>query len=385
MRMSDRLLAGGNTYSGGTTINGGIVKIAGDFGLGLATAPLAINNNATLQASAVVANTRPITLGVGGGKIDTNGNNVTLGATSSVTGTTLTKIGAGTLTINGTQSYAALVTNAGTTTLNTALGTGNSTVTANAATHFTVSQNLADVTVNNGALVRLTQHNSPIKHIDTSTLHFAGTGTLDLTDNSMIVRTQTLAAVNALLVTGYNAASGYWDGPGINSSTAASEPNGLTALGVLDNAEYGYTDFAGVTGLLGTEILVKYTWIGDADLNGVVNGDDFTQFAFGFNGGAAEWLNGDFDYNGVVNGDDFTLFAAGFNGQTGPLRPGEAAAVSAQLENFAQELGGGSAATATGSSSSVGQAVVPEPGSVALLAAGALGLLGRRRRTARRA
>ena len=110
----------------------------------------------------------------------------------------------------------------------------------------------------------------------------------------MIVRTQTLAAVNALLVTGCNAASGYWDGPGINSSTAASEPNGLTALGVLDNAEYGYTDFAGVTGLLGTGILVKYTWTGDADLNG------------------------------VVNGDDFTLFAAGFNGQTGTLRPGGA-------------------------------------------------------------
>ena len=264
-------------------------------------------------------------------------------------------------------------------------------MTANAATHFTVSQNLADVTVNNGGFVTLTQHNSPIKHIDTSTLHFAGTGTLDLTDNSMIVRTQTLAAVNAQLTSGYNAAAGYWNGPGINSSIAAAEPNGLTALGVLDNAEYGYTNFAGVTGLLGTEILVKYTWIGDADLNGVVNGDDFTQFAFGFNGGTAEWLNGDFDYNGVVNGDDFTLFAAGFNGQTGPLRPAEAAAVSEQLASFAQQLGIDGAASAVAVSSAgdgspaVGQAVVPEPGSIGLLAAGALGLLGRRRRNTRRA
>ena len=88
-------------------------------------------------------------------------------------------------------------------------------------------------------------------------------------------------------------------------------------------------------------------------MNGVVNGDDFTQFAFGFNGGTPTWLNGDFDYNGVVNGDDFTLFAAGFNGQSAQLRPEEAPAAV--------------------------QAVVPEPASIGLLAAGAFGLISRRR------
>ena len=69
----------------------------------------------------------------------------------------------------------------------------------------------------------------------------------------------------------------------------------------------------------------------------------------------------------------FTLFAAGFNGQTTQLRPGEAAAVSAQIEQFAQQTGAGAAVS--------GQAVVPEPGSIALLSVGALGLLSRRRRS----
>jgi len=85
----------------------------------------------------------------------------------------------------------------------------------------------------------------------------------------MIVRGSTLAA-SCLAHLRLQRRLGYWDGPGIISSTAATDPNGLTSVGVIDNAEFGYTDFAGIFGLVGTEILVKYTWYGDADLNGVV-------------------------------------------------------------------------------------------------------------------
>ena len=53
-------------------------------------------------------------------------------------------------------------------------------------------------------------------------------------------------------------------------------------IGYFDNAEFGATDFEGVTGLDGDDILVKYTYYGDADLTGLVNRADFLLFRDGF-------------------------------------------------------------------------------------------------------
>jgi hypothetical protein len=59
----------------------------------------------------------------------------------------------------------------------------------------------------------------------------------------------------------------------------------------------------------GDDVLVMYTWGGDADLNGELNGDDYfyidsnilqSGVVFGFH-------NGDFDYNGEINGDDYFI------------------------------------------------------------------------------
>ena len=120
---------------------------------------------------------------------------------------------------------------------------------------------------------------------------------------------------------GFN--NGAWNGTGgINSSAAATDANGLTALGYLDNAEPQATEFAGVSGLTGTEILVKFTYYGDADLSGDVTLDDFTQFLNGFQTQSAatnNWLNGDFDFSGTVTLDDFTQFLFGMQNQGGPL------------------------------------------------------------------
>ena len=63
-----------------------------------------------------------------------------------------------------------------------------------------------------------------------------------------------------------------------------------------------------------------------------------------------------------------------FNNQGGQLRD---SGLAAQLENFAQQA---AVMDAGGSEPAAAHAVVPEPGSIALLAAGAVGLLGRRRR-----
>ena len=147
-------LTGVNTYAGGTTINGGILNVNADTALGAAAGAVAISGGATLQAGGTVSTTaRTLTLVGVGGSIDTNGNAVTFGAGSTVTGTALTKSGNGALTLAGTQTYSTLNANGGVTNVNSALGTGTSTLNANATTNINASQTLAALSIGAGVEV----------------------------------------------------------------------------------------------------------------------------------------------------------------------------------------------------------------------------------------
>jgi len=66
-------------------------------------------------------------------------------------------------------------------------------------------------------------------------------------------------------------------------------------------------------------VLVKYTWSGDANLDGVVNGSDYALADTGFASGGNKWSVGDFNYDGIVNGSDYGLLDTGFAGQSGTL------------------------------------------------------------------
>ena len=65
-----------------------------------------------------------------------------------------------------------------------------------------------------------------------------------------------------------------------------------------------------------TDILVRYTYYGDADLNGTVNATDYTLVDNGFNMGLTGWVHGDFNYDQLVNGDDYSLMDNAFNTQS---------------------------------------------------------------------
>ena len=108
------------------------------------------------------------------------------------------------------------------------------------------------------------------------------------------------------------------------------------------------------------DILVKYTFAGDANLSGSINASDYTAIDNGFNSHLSGWSNGDFNYDGVVNGDDYSLIDNAFNTQGGVT--------------FASASAGPTEQIAASSSA------VPEPGSLSLLAMGAAAALGRRRR-----
>jgi hypothetical protein len=108
------------------------------------------------------------------------------------------------------------------------------------------------------------------------------------------------------------------------------------------------------------DVLVKYTYYGDTNLDGQVDGTDYSRIDNGYISHLSGWYNGDFNYDGVIDGSDYTLIDNAYNTQGASLAA-ETAAATAQI--------------AGGSSSAV-----PEPATLGLLAIGAMGLLGRRRR-----
>ena len=157
-----------------------------------------------------------------------------------------------------------------------------------------------------------------------SSLNISG-GTLDLGGNDMIVRGGSLANITTLVAAGFN--GGAWNGIGINSSAAGADTAHLTALGVIANNLYGGSgqpQFDGTNPSTG-DILIKYTFYGDSNLNGAVDGSDYSRIDTAYmadlhNPGAMTgWYNGDFNYDQTVNGSDYTLMDNAFNTQAGPL------------------------------------------------------------------
>ncbi|MBC8105617.1 MAG: PEP-CTERM sorting domain-containing protein [Anaerolineae bacterium] len=159
-----------------------------------------------------------------------------------------------------------------------------------------------------------------------TTLAIAGgatpTATLDLTDNDLVVTSGSYADITAQIAHARNA--GAWDQPGLTSSAAGAATPKNKTLGTLTGAEFHAAQGAGALfngfTVAGSDILVKYTYYGDTDFNGLVDFDDYSRIDSGFNNNRTGWSNGDVDYNGIVDFDDYSLIDQAFNTQSGTLR-----------------------------------------------------------------
>jgi fibronectin-binding autotransporter adhesin len=382
-------------YSGGTLVTqGGLIgTVSGAFGSGnLTISPNlstgAITDNVTVTSNGSIGSASIVTInseagdsGFGIATLNLNGSTPTIGSlagngvvvlnnamgtslTTGATGTTfsgsiqngtapgsLTLAGTGSFTLSGSNSYAG--------------GTNVSHGTLILASANALPLN-SSLIVGTGAQLTINLSTGTILVPQLSALN--NSGTIDIANNGMIIHNGAIGTVSAQVAQAFN--GGTWNGnsssgASITSSAAQNDTTHLTAVGVAT----GLTSFEGQS-VATTDVLLKYTYYGDANLDGKVDGSDYSLIDNSYETEATEstpfsspisgWYNGDFNYDGVVDGSDYTLIDNAFNSQGTQL--------SAQIATPTAEIAPG------------GGASVPEPASMGLLALGAIGLLGRRKK-----
>jgi hypothetical protein len=145
-------------------------------------------------------------------------------------------------------------------------------------------------------------------------------GTLDLNDNDLVIDYSSgsspigswtgsaYTGIARLIQSGRN--GGAWNGPGITTSKGNSN---YYVLGFAESTEVlGISGTS--TGVFGgrtvdaNAVLVKFTYGGDANLDGKLNIDDYVRIDSGIAAGWKLWYNGDFNVDGTINIDDYTNF-----------------------------------------------------------------------------
>ncbi|MBY4897138.1 autotransporter-associated beta strand repeat-containing protein [Cupriavidus sp. AU9028] len=239
------VLEGNNTYTGGTRIDGGTVRISSDANLGDLAGGLTMNGG-TLQTTADLSTGRAITLVSDGTVITDAGTTATLGGAVSGTGS-LTKDGAGTLALTGDAAHSG-----GTTIAAGTLQIGDGGTTGSLAGDVVNSGTLAfnrsdaatfDGTISGTGAVRQSGSGTIILTRDSS--YSGGTtidaGTLQLGDGGTtgmisgdVTNNGTLAfrRADAVSFAGVIGGSGgvRQDGPGTTELTAANRYTGATTV-----------------------------------------------------------------------------------------------------------------------------------------------------------
>ncbi len=401
------ILSGINNYTGSTSVSGGSLEIASggsiagtsvsvvspgsltvDSGAAISTATDlsdggTVNLNNLSQTIATLNGGGALNLGstaltvTGGGAfsgviadggsnsgVTVSGGTLALSGVNTFTGATHVTGGTITLASTGAIASTALTVDVGAVANVNGSLTASPTVTANGSINFGtadlnndptstfLARSVSALTIGSGGNVAVaTATSSATRSVLVVPTTVTNDGTLDLTNNDMIVKGGDVSAIAQQVVNGK-----------IISSTAANSTERNTALAVVLDADNEFSTFDDQSVANG-DVLVKFTFFGDANLDGVVDSSDYTLVDNGFNFGLTGWFNGDFNYDGKINGDDYSLLDNAFNTQ--------------QLVTLAA-ASAGNVEMIAGETSQI--ATVPEPTSAALLALAAGASLMRRRR-----
>ena len=324
------ILTGDNTYTGGTALVDGGIGFGSDSVGAVTSGPIGVSalNVSPTGSNAYVfayggARTVNNNIVLNGNLGVTGSNDLMLGGaiSSNTAGTGIAKSGSGTLYLSGAITYTG----------DTSVSDGKLVLQSNLTTS-------ANVSVTGGALV-VAHSGTHDRIVQTGAVSIAA-GQIDLADNKLVT-TSSIGGVQSLVQAGRN--GGTWDGANaiITSETDAQGVAPLTTLAVATAGDVGFggaTTFGGQT-VNSTDTLVMYTYAGDMNLNGQINGDDYFRIDMGYNSGGSltGYENGDLNYDNKINADDYFIIDRNYGRQTlgvfptaAPLAP--AAGVSAVPE-----------------------------------------------------
>jgi hypothetical protein len=198
---------------------------------------------------------------------------------------------------------------------------------------FQSTQHLESLTLDGGAATLSTGGG---KVLVTRALNAINGGRLDLRDNDLVIdygsgAGSPIGAWNGSSYTGVvgmiqsgRTVNGTWDGAGIGTSMSDAV-GGLTGLGVGEAADVMFLG-TGETALWNgetidaTSVIVKYTYAGDVNLDGMVDASDYGAIDNGYQfPGSTDYFNGDFNLDGVIDASDYGLIDNAFQLQSGPL------------------------------------------------------------------
>jgi len=199
-------------------------------------------------------------------------------------------IGNGTVSVNGTTGLlvngnftAAALANSGTVELDGIAALGQLSGSGN-------------LTIGNGSsrnTLQLTAATTPDSFANTQQALTINAGSiLDITNNMLLLNygsgSSPLAAVQAAVV---------------NQTIFSSTAN----TGRLGQYTVGYADSTELSSIASGNVEVMYTLVGDANLDGRVNFNDFSLLQNNYDQSGRDWSQGDYNHDGLVNFNDFSL------------------------------------------------------------------------------
>lgn len=212
---------------------------------------------------------------------------------SALAGTDAINFDGGTLTggIAAGSDADSLTVNAGTLTLDADSGASGASVAA---------------TINSGAFLVL----AASQRFSNLTVN----GTLDLKTFRVVVDYPTASPVGTWTGTNYLGLTGSIRAGKIITTSGTVQLNGVgiseasTALNISNTQ----TAVWGTYTVDATTALLRYTYRGDANLDGKITGDDYFRIDQGFAAHTTGYAAGDFDYSGKINADDYFLIDSNY-------------------------------------------------------------------------